>query len=96
MSGGIAYVLDDEGDFSKRCNLEMVELERLSDADKETLRNLLSNHQRYTQSPVAKGILDDFDRRIKKFVKVMPLEYKRILQSEEKAESTNLDEVSDG
>jgi len=80
MSGGIAYVYDAKGNFSKKCNTEMVELDKLNEGDIETLRNLLQNHYKYTQSPSAQGILGDLAGALKKFIKVMPLEYKRTLQ----------------
>jgi glutamate synthase domain-containing protein 3 len=56
----------------------------------------LANHYRYTQSPVAKGILADFKNKMKRFVKVMPLEYKRILGKKDIEEKLELTEVSDG
>jgi glutamate synthase domain-containing protein 3 len=81
MSGGIAYVHDTSGQFKDLCNLEMVELERPDKAeDVETIRRLLENHRKYTGSPVAKAILDDFEEEIKWFVKVMPTDYRRVLE----------------
>ena len=109
MSGGIAYVLDEEGEFENRCNLSMVELEPLpeedamaklmhnsgeleghgrvdvlrgnmSGNDKERLIQLLENHKRYTGSERAKTILENIDDYLPKFVKVMPVEYKRALE----------------
>jgi glutamate synthase domain-containing protein 2/glutamate synthase domain-containing protein 1/glutamate synthase domain-containing protein 3 len=96
MSGGIAYVYDITKDFKKKCNLDMVELEEISDSDIETIKNLLSSHYHYTQSPIAKRMLDNFKYEIKKFIKVMPIEYKRILQEKEVEERLELAEVSDG
>ncbi len=81
MSGGIAYVLDADGDFALRCNMDMVELERLDDGDRETVRRLLREHLRHTGSPTARRVLDRFPEEIGRFVKVMPLEYKRALES---------------
>tara|TARA_R110002096_G_scaffold436105_1_gene668145 strand:- start:162348 stop:167003 length:4656 start_codon:yes stop_codon:yes gene_type:complete len=109
MSGGIAYVLDEEGEFENRCNLSMVELAPLpeedamakllhasgeleghgrvdvlrgdmSGHDKERLVHLLENHVRYTNSERAKTILGNIDDYLPKFVKVMPVEYKRALE----------------
>jgi glutamate synthase domain-containing protein 3 len=81
MSGGIAYVYDDNSMFDKLCNREMVELERPDKPeDIETIRRLLENHVKYTDSPVAKAILDDFDNEIRWFVKVMPTDYRRVLE----------------
>ena len=96
MSGGIAYVYDGISNFKKRCNLEMVELEDPNEQDLETIKNLLSNHYRYTQSPIAKKIIDDFKLESKKFIKVMPTEYKRILGEVEKKRKPIVVEVSDG
>jgi glutamate synthase domain-containing protein 2/glutamate synthase domain-containing protein 1/glutamate synthase domain-containing protein 3 len=81
MSGGIAYVYDTSGQFKDLCNLEMVELERPEKPDDiATLRRLLENHFNYTGSTVAKSILDDFEKEIKWFVKVMPTDYRRVLE----------------
>jgi len=96
MSGGIAYVYDEDSSFRDKCNMEMVEFENLSAEDVNTISSLISNHYRYTQSPVARIIIGDFKNRIKKFVKVMPLEYKRILENKEIDEKLDLVEVSDG
>jgi glutamate synthase domain-containing protein 2/glutamate synthase domain-containing protein 1/glutamate synthase domain-containing protein 3 len=96
MSGGIAYVYDKTGEFKNKCNLSMVGIEAVTDEDAETIHNLVANHYRYTQSLFARNILDDFKQEIKAFVKVMPLEYKRILESRELEEKTELTEVSDG
>jgi len=96
MSGGIAYIYDKGKDFEKKCNLDMVVLEGISSDDADTIRNLLSNHYRYTKSMLAKNILNDFEIEKKKFVKVMPLEYKRILQGQTLEGKLSLEEVSDG
>jgi glutamate synthase domain-containing protein 3 len=96
MSGGIAYVYDKDGNFRVKCNTEMVQLEKVSQSDIDTVRDLLHNHYRYTRSPVAKRILDNFSGEIKKFVRVMPLEYKRILQENGIEKRLALAEVSDG
>jgi glutamate synthase domain-containing protein 3 len=74
----------------------MVELMELGQEDLETVKNLLANHHKYTNSPVAKGILDNFNYDKKKFIKVMPLEYKRILESKRLEKKLQLTEVSDG
>jgi glutamate synthase domain-containing protein 3 len=96
MSGGIAYVYDKDGNFKYRCNPDMVELEKLSTEDVRIIYNLVSNHHKYTQSEVAYRILDNFSRLIYKFVKVMPREYKRILEMKEIEEIPELQEVLDG
>lgn len=96
MSGGIAYVYDKKNDFSKKCNMDMVVLEKLHQADIDTIKNLLANHHRYTQSPIAAEILHNFQKEVKHFIRVMPLEYKRVLQEGVLAEKPELTEVSDG
>jgi glutamate synthase (NADPH/NADH) large chain len=97
MSGGIAYVYDRDGEFAEKCNLSMVELEELNSEDKKLIRDLLENHFRYTRSPVARGILDDFAKELRRFVKVMPREYKRVLEERAMSEEElELLEVSDG
>lgn len=80
MSGGIAYVYDEDRSFSGRCNQDMVELETAKPEDQDTIYNLLRNHYKYTSSPKAKQVLDNLRVELKKFVRVMPLEYKRILE----------------
>ncbi len=95
MSGGIAYVYNPQNDFSNKCNLEMVELSVLGQADENTVQELTHNHFRYTQSRIAKSILDDFGNQIKYFVKVMPLEYKRILEAS-RPKSAELDQDLEG
>jgi glutamate synthase (NADPH/NADH) large chain len=107
MSGGIAFVLDEAGDFAKRCNMAMVELEavpaedahvaaagdqageleshgrvnvnHLEQSDMQILRTLIQRHLHYTGSMRAKAILDHFDQYLPKFVKIMPMEYRRAL-----------------
>ena len=108
LSGGIAYMLDEEGGFIRRCNMAMVELEPVlaeDDAlealdhqggDLETmgrvdvshdmtrfdavrLRQLITNHLHYTASQVAKRVLDDWTAYLPRFVKVMPVDYRRAL-----------------
>ncbi|RJP27927.1 MAG: glutamate synthase large subunit [Candidatus Omnitrophota bacterium] len=97
MSGGIAYIYDDNVEFKDKCNMSMVELETPGQDDLETISKLLNNHYRYTQSPVARGIMDDFKKKSKNFIKVMPIEYKRIITEEKVIEKKlNLLEVSDG
>jgi glutamate synthase domain-containing protein 3 len=97
MSGGIAYVYDRDGSFKNCCNMEMVEFEKMGADDRDTVYNLLCNHLKYTKSPVAKIILDNFGTQLEKFVKVMPIEYKRITEDHKKGEGKmSLAEVSDG
>jgi len=82
MSGGIAYVLDEDGDFEQRCNLGMVALESFADADEEkTVRGLIEKHAQITGSTRAAKILKDWKLYRDKFRKVMPLEYRRALEA---------------
>ncbi|MCL5674525.1 MAG: glutamate synthase large subunit [Candidatus Omnitrophica bacterium] len=96
MSGGIAYVRNIDGNFEERCNLSMVELEDLNDEDRTIILNLLTNHHRLTASSIAGDILANPEKEMKKFVKVMPLEYKQLLKNKEIEEKLELTEVSDG
>ena len=83
MSGGIAYIWDRDGDFKKRCNLEMVELFPVEDErDIDELREMIGNHYRYAESDVAKRILDRWEETLPQFVKVYPNDYRRILEEE--------------
>lgn len=82
MSGGIAYVLDEAGDFATRCNPEMVDLERLVEAEEiSDLKEMIAKHHEYTGSRKAKEVLDDWEGFLPKFVKVIPRDYKRVIQS---------------
>jgi glutamate synthase (ferredoxin) len=91
MSGGIAYVLDEIGDFPRRCNMQMVELEKLADPDEiEQLWKLIQRHQTYTRSTRAAKIIEDWKAMVPKFVKVMPKDYKRVLQSLKRIEQSGL------
>lgn len=86
MSGGIAYVLDEVGDFSTRCNTQMVDLEQLEDPEEiREIHDLIQKHANYTQSSRAKRVLENWDSMVPKFVKVMPRDYKRVLQHIQKA-----------
>ena len=81
MSGGIAYIWDPNNQFQGLCNMEMVDLERLEqDEDMNELRYLIENHARYTGSSVAQDILGRWQAAVPQFVKVMPRDYKRVLE----------------
>ncbi len=81
MSGGVAYVLDEDGTFKSRCNMGMVELHDLADTvEASHIHALLVRHHQYTGSTVARRILDSWDDYVGKFVKVMPTEYRRVLE----------------
>jgi glutamate synthase domain-containing protein 2/glutamate synthase domain-containing protein 1/glutamate synthase domain-containing protein 3 len=79
MSGGIAYVYDDCSHFAACCNTELVDLETLSEHDEAELKDLIAEHAERTGSPVAERMLDDWDASVRRFVKVMPRDYKRAL-----------------
>ena len=85
MSGGIAYVLNGDGDFASRCNLDMVDLEELGDDDAELVRDLIMRHVDHTTSPCGQRVLDAWTELRASFVKVMPRDYKRVLRAEAKA-----------
>ncbi|MFM2025405.1 MAG: hypothetical protein RLZZ339_118 [Cyanobacteriota bacterium] len=80
MSGGVAYVLDESGDFATRCNTQMVALEALDGEEIDDLRELIQRHADYTQSQKAALVLANWSEMLPKFVKVMPKDYKRMLQ----------------
>jgi glutamate synthase (NADPH/NADH) large chain len=86
MSGGIAYVVDLN---VENVNSEMVELESLDDNDKEFLSSILKDYLEETDSPLAKQLLND--KEFKKFTKVMPREYKRVLLAQAKAKKDGTD-----
>ncbi|QXE92622.1 glutamate synthase large subunit [Geomonas subterranea] len=90
MSGGVAYVLDSAGDFKDRCNTEMVALELLDEKDLETLQEMIAQHAKRTGSARATRILHDWKTHAHKFVKVMPMDYKRVLQALERAKAAGL------
>jgi glutamate synthase (NADPH/NADH) large chain len=89
MSGGIAYVLDEEDQLPIRCNLEMVQLESVEDpADQEELQGLIEQHAMCTQSTVARRVLNEWSSLLPKFVKVMPTDYKRVLEENRQLAAT--------
>lgn len=83
MSGGIAYVYDTTGTFAARCNTESVDLKPLHEKSLSELRTLLEQHVAYTESVVAKGILDNWDEEVSHFVRVMPRDYAQVLKEQE-------------
>lgn len=81
MSGGIAYVWDETELFDTRCNLDMVDLESVwHEEDKKVLREMIEKHVFYTKSTRAKFILDNWEAQLPLFVKVMPIEYRKVLE----------------
>ena len=91
MSGGVAYVLDHEDCFGDTCNSDMVNLVEITDeAELSELKNLIQKHTDYTKSTLGQSILDDFDVQSKKFVKVLPRDYKRMLDAIKRVEAQGL------
>jgi len=83
MSGGIAYVFNESGRFDYYCNMGMVELSLVEDRnDVHELKGLLVRHHYYTGSKKAKMILDDFEKYLEMFIKVIPYDYKKVLQEQ--------------
>jgi glutamate synthase domain-containing protein 3 len=80
MSGGIAYVLDEDGSFDARCNTQLVGLDHLSPEDLTVVRELLEEHERRTESSVAGRLLDSWIAAQRTFVKVMPHDYRAALE----------------
>jgi glutamate synthase (ferredoxin) len=92
MSGGIAYVLDSGGTFARRCNREMVDLEPLEQVDdQELVRLLIMKHVQYTGSELGARVLAEWASSVRRFVKVMPRDYKRVLQAEARAAAAGRD-----
>jgi glutamate synthase (ferredoxin) len=91
MSGGVAYILDEQGDFATRCNTQMVGLEKLTDPSEiAEVRQVIQKHLDYTQSQKAAQILAQWEAIVPKFVKVMPRDYKRVLQAIQNALAAGL------
>jgi glutamate synthase (NADPH/NADH) large chain len=79
MSGGIAYAYDVKGKFADNCNKEMIDLDPLDEEDVQIIQQMISKHYSYTESTVAKFILNDFENQLKNFIKVFPKDYKKAL-----------------
>ena len=95
MSGGIAYVYDPTQLFDTRCNLDMVELESVwKKRDERELRRLIENHLRFTGSPRAREMLENWEAHLPLFVKVVPLDYKKVLERLRSEEPFEADVVS--
>jgi glutamate synthase (ferredoxin) len=89
MSGGVAFVLNEDGGFERRCNLSMVELGPVRDkADQAVLKDLIERHARYTGSVKARKLLERWDQTLPKFLRVMPVEYKKVLEQRKHQKST--------
>ncbi len=92
MSGGVAFVLDESGLFRQNCNHSMVDLEPVVEsADVEMLKGMISRHRGFTGSAVAERVLRNWEALLPKFLKVMPVDYRRVLQELEKARAAAAD-----
>ena len=92
MSGGIAYVYDEHNCLYRNLNKEMVIMEKIEHkADKELLKEMLEKHLEYTGSIKAKNVLDDFEENLSKFKKIIPEDYKRMVQMTAAFEEQGMD-----
>jgi glutamate synthase (NADPH/NADH) large chain len=82
MSGGIAYVIDPDGDFAQRCNREMVLLEAIDESDEEFVKGLIERHCALTGSRIGERVLEQWSTSVARFVRVMPIEYKKALEAQ--------------
>ena len=93
MSGGVAWVLDEKGDFAMRCNTELVSLSAVSDSTAEgILKELVRRHAAATQSARAKRMLEEWDAWLGKFVQVLPNDYRRVLEAQARMRERGLPE----
>ncbi|MCU6709187.1 glutamate synthase large subunit [Paenibacillus sp. J5C_2022] len=91
MSGGVAYIYDEKGDFHNHCNLEMILLERVEmEGDVAELRTMIERHVQYTESAAGSRILADWGASLTKFIKIIPKDYKRMLEQIQRAEDKGL------
>jgi glutamate synthase (NADPH) large chain len=91
MSGGVAYVYDVDGTFTENLNAEMVDLDEMDDEDIDFLRGMITAHVDATDSAVGQRIMTDWDDQVRNFVKVMPRDFKRVLQAIAEAEKSGED-----
>ena len=97
MSGGFAYVLDEDGGFRRRCNQEMVDLEPVTGGeDLATLRDLVQEHFHRTESAKARMVLEAWDEMVPRFVKIFPRDYRRILEERKRRKEKDLESVTHG
>jgi glutamate synthase (ferredoxin) len=91
MSGGVAYILDEAGRFAGNCNKEMVGLAKLEDAEEINLvHGMIFRHAQYTDSKRAQEVLGAWAQWVPYFVRVMPHDYKRVLESQQRMRDTGL------
>ena len=94
MSGGVAYVFDDDGSFPQRVNTEMVSIDELGADDEARLHILVTRHLEETGSAVAERLLADWSTSLSKFVKIMPKDYRRVLDAQQRAAEEGTDPVA--
>lgn len=90
MSGGVAYVWDVNKTFAKNCNMEMVLLDTLDQEDQELLKKMIEAHQQYTKSETAAHILGYWAKSVHNFIKVMPVDYKAVLEKRKMKSASQL------
>jgi glutamate synthase (NADPH) large chain len=94
MSGGIAYIFDEDGRFNQRCNTAMVALEKVPVEDDALLKKLIEDHHRWTGSRRARELLDNWSASREKFVKVFPHEYRRALAEMAQKKTSGTEKVT--
>ena len=90
MSGGIAYILSDEKSFTKRCNMEMVGIESLDEHDEKYILSMLDRHIKETDSQLGRKLFNDWGNTKSKFLKVIPHEYKAILEKKKMVKTSKV------
>jgi glutamate synthase domain-containing protein 2/glutamate synthase domain-containing protein 1/glutamate synthase domain-containing protein 3 len=90
MSGGVAFVYDPDGDFAIRCNTGMADLKPLHEKSLPEIKGMLERHLQYTGSTLARRVLENWDEEIKRFVRVMPRDYARVLEKHQEKETGKL------
>jgi glutamate synthase domain-containing protein 3 len=86
MSGGIAYIYDENDSLKQRINTEMVDLDKIEEKkESDEIKVMVENYIKYTDSKEAKKLLDDWDATVSKLIKVMPVDYKRVLANKPRA-----------
>ncbi|MTI80299.1 MAG: glutamate synthase large subunit [Firmicutes bacterium] len=91
MSGGIAYIFDEDDTFAGQCNTAMVQLEKVEDKDEiNELKQMIENHRQYTESKLAGRVLNDWNNMLPKFVRVIPKDFKRMMEAIARAHEQGL------
>lgn len=93
MSGGTAYVWNKSGDFESKLNPELVDLDPIEAEDKALLKAMLTKYVQFTGSEVAQSFLDNFEASLADMVKVMPRDYKAVLQKRQEAAAAEVEAV---